>query len=66
VIINVCVCVCVLGVHMLFNGERSVAWEEGVERRSRLVLIGLKLNPTELKAGFQKCLVVGSGSGISQ
>lgn len=53
----------VQGVHMLFNGERGEVWSHGAERRSRLVFIGVKLNHTELKLGFHKCLVSGDKSG---
>ena len=42
---------------MLFNGERSGKWENDIERRSRFVFIGVKLNKAELCQGFQNCLI---------
>jgi G3E family GTPase len=53
------------GVHMLFNGERGEKWGTDRERRSRLVFIGVKLNHSELKMGFHKCLVSNKTTTVS-
>lgn len=45
------------GIHMIFEGERAGPWEEGEgERRSRLVIIGLGLDPAELRDGFARTI----------
>jgi G3E family GTPase len=50
---------------MLFNGERGEKWGTDRERRSRLVFIGVKLNHSELKMGFHKCLVSNKTTTVS-
>ena len=42
-------------VHMTFEGQAGRAWEEGEQKRSRLVVIGRGLRREELKAGFEGC-----------
>jgi G3E family GTPase len=50
------------GVHMLLDfGSSAVGvgnpWEDGEERRNRLVFIGRNLNREALNASFKACLV---------
>jgi len=45
----------VQGVHMIFDGQRGGLWKPEESRRSRLVLIGVKLDAQELKKGFHAC-----------
>lgn len=45
------------GIHMIFEGQKGPGkWGEGVERRSKLVFIGLKLKSDDLEAQFMKCV----------
>merc|ERR1719379_1391694 len=43
-------------IHMLFANSMEGAWEEGEERRCKMVFIGKNLNREELTTGFMKCL----------
>merc|ERR1712014_506982 len=43
-------------IHMLFANSLEGAWEEGEEKRCKMVFIGKKLNREELTEGFMKCL----------
>lgn len=45
------------GVHMTLDGRPGKPWKPNEQRRNELVFIGRNLNETELKAGFQACLV---------
>ncbi|MFM7447600.1 MAG: CobW family GTP-binding protein [Leptolyngbyaceae cyanobacterium] len=45
------------GVHMLFDGRQDRPWKPNETRKNELVFIGRNLNETQLKAGFQACLV---------
>ncbi|NJN49750.1 MAG: GTP-binding protein [Alkalinema sp. RL_2_19] len=45
------------GVHMIFDGAPDRAWKADEIRKNELVFIGRNLDETQLKAGFQGCLV---------
>ncbi len=45
------------GVHMLLEGDAQGAWQDGAERRNRLVFIGRNLDRQSLEASFSSCLV---------
>ncbi len=42
-------------VHMQADGKPSSPWRPGEKRESRIVFIGRKLDPEELKRGFESC-----------
>jgi len=45
-------------VHMIFNGNfDDEKWGADEEKKSKLVFIGKNLNHTELKAGFEACVL---------
>ncbi len=44
------------GVHMIYDGRPDREWREGEDRTSRLVLIGRRLDRTELLAGLTACI----------
>jgi len=43
-------------IHMLFANSQEGAWQEGEERRCKMVFIGKNLNREELTSGFMKCM----------
>merc|ERR1711920_1011260 len=43
-------------IHMLFANSQEGAWEEGEERRCKMIFIGKNLNREELTSGFMKCM----------
>lgn len=45
------------GVHMLLDGRHGRIWKSDEPRRNEIVFIGRNLSETELKTGFQSCLV---------
>lgn len=45
------------GVHMIFDGQRDRAWQEGETRTNQLVFIGRNLDGVDLRQGFDLCLV---------
>jgi len=45
------------GVHMLLDGRPGRIWKSDEARRNEIVFIGRNLSETELKTGFQSCLV---------
>jgi G3E family GTPase len=47
------------GIHMLFDGELGPEWPTDRKRSSKLVLIGLDLDPGALQEEFLKCRVAG-------
>jgi G3E family GTPase len=51
----------VQGVHMLLEGELQRPWKAGEARRSRLVLIGRKLDARALQAGLDACAAAAPG-----
>jgi G3E family GTPase len=44
------------GVHDLWSGQYGDRWEEGMQRSSRIVVIGRNLGRYDLQAGFRGCL----------
>jgi G3E family GTPase len=44
------------GVHMMFEGRPDRPWQDGEDRTNRIVFIGRKLDPEELRAGLRSCL----------
>ena len=51
------------GVHMLLDAELQRPWNPGESRVSRLVLIGRRLDPALLQAGFHGCAASAKASG---
>jgi len=43
-------------IHMLFANSQEGAWQEGEERRCKMVFIGKNLDREELTSGFMKCM----------
>jgi len=43
-------------IHMLFANSQEGAWEEGEERRCKMIFIGKNLDREELTSGFMKCI----------
>merc|ERR1712003_91276 len=43
-------------IHMLFANSQEGTWEEGEERRCKMIFIGKNLNREELTSGFMKCM----------
>mmetsp|Transcript_17046 Transcript_17046/g.37536 ORF Transcript_17046/g.37536 Transcript_17046/m.37536 type:complete len:132 (+) Transcript_17046:2-397(+) len=43
-------------IHMLFANSQEGAWEDGEERRCKMIFIGKNLNREELTSGFMKCM----------
>ena len=49
------------GVHMVFSGEFTTAWQPDEKKESKFVFIGKNLPKDELSAGFTKCEVPNDG-----
>jgi G3E family GTPase len=49
------------GVHQILDGDLQREWKDDEARVSRLVFIGRKLKEAEIREGFAKCVVGGSG-----
>lgn len=45
------------GVHMTLEGQPGKPWRPGETRRNELVFIGRNLDETELRTGFEDCLI---------
>jgi G3E family GTPase len=43
------------GVHQILDGDLQGPWKDGEPRVSRVVFIGRKLDPAEIRAGFEDC-----------
>merc|ERR1712087_206516 len=43
-------------IHMLFANSNQGAWEEGEEKRCKMIFIGKNLNREELTSGFMACI----------
>merc|ERR1712056_52996 len=43
-------------IHMLFANSQEGAWEEGEERRCKMIFIGKNLSREELTSVFMKCM----------
>jgi len=43
-------------IHMLFANSQGKPWEEGEERRCKMIFIGKNLNREELTTGFMACI----------
>jgi G3E family GTPase len=43
------------GVHQILDGDLQGPWKDGEPRVSRVVFIGRKLDPAEIRAGFKDC-----------
>jgi len=43
-------------IHMLFKNSQGNPWEDGEERRCKMIFIGKNLNREELTNGFMKCM----------
>jgi len=43
-------------IHMLFANSQGKPWEDGEERRCKMIFIGKNLNRDELTSGFMKCI----------
>ncbi len=49
------------GVHQILDGDLQREWKDERSAVSRLVFIGRKLKEDEIREGFAKCVVGGSG-----
>merc|ERR1740123_1693195 len=43
-------------IHMLFKNSQGKPWEDGEERRCKMIFIGKNLDREELTSGFMKCI----------
>merc|ERR1712084_15193 len=43
-------------IHMLFANSTGCPWEDGEERRCKMIFIGKNLNREELTSGFMQCI----------
>ena len=46
------------GVHMVFDGSLGPIWTSNDKRKSTLVLIGRKLDKTDLQTKFMECITL--------